>query len=66
MKESIVVEGYNWTVAAHAGWSEKQFVDLYSNEDHKHIYEFLKPDAKKVALSLAWKQMQPPAKPKKD
>lgn len=63
--KDVVVEGQSWTGSVHAGWSEKQFVDLYSNDDHKHIYDFMKPDAKKAALSLAWRQMQPPAKEKK-
>lgn len=58
MTEHVNVEGQSWTVGVHAGWTERQFVDLYTNEGHGHIYDWMKPEAKKAALSLAWKQIQ--------
>lgn len=54
---NINVEGFNWTVAVHSGWTKDKFVGLYNNDDHRHIYEGMKPEQKTACLLLAWEQI---------
>lgn len=55
--ESINIEGFNWTVSVHAGWSRDKFVNLYMGADYAHIYAGMQTEQKRACLNLAWQQI---------
>ena len=59
MNDSVNVEGQSWTKSVHQHMTEKQFVDLYSNDEHTHIYPYMTVAQKKAALRLAYKACEP-------
>lgn len=59
MVDTISVEGYGWTKSVHQHMTEKQFVDLYMNDEHAHIYPYMTAAQKKAALKLAYKACEP-------
>jgi len=59
MSDNVKVEGQAWTKSVHQNMTEKQFVDLYMNEGHTHIYPYMTKEQKKAALKLAYKACVP-------
>jgi hypothetical protein len=59
LTDNVEVEGQAWTKSVHQNMTEKQFIELYMNEGHTHIYSHMTDTQKKAALRLAYKACVP-------
>lgn len=53
--DSVTVEGMGWSKSVHATMTEQEFVSLYMNSDHGHVYEYMGAKDKERTLRLVYK-----------